>query len=219
MRSTTFIGAVIVGMALAGPVIAAQPAPQALSITFHDDSVSVGGALPSHPIYLFGIAREARTYITRLQPYETRLLDTNGVGKVDFAFKRARSWRSIWFAVDLISGAATAGAPPEYLSNRITLSGKELKKDVGGEIAQIAADGALVEFVVVRPGVGVWGELVASQGPLDEGSDNNKVTLSVFKLQPLAGTIEAAPKKLKKGDVVFILDSFHARYGVGRVGD
>jgi hypothetical protein len=218
MRSTTLIG-VMVLMALAATAFAAQQAPQALSLTFNNDSISVGGAVPSHPIYLFGMARETRPYITRVQPYETRLLDSSGAGKVDFAFNKERSWRSVWLAVDLTSGAAVAGSPPEYSSNSITLSGKELKKDPGGEIAQIAADGSMVQFVVIRPGVGVWGELAISQGPLDEGTDDNKVSLSIYKLQPLAGTTDPAPKKLKKGDVVFVLDSFHARYGVATVGE
>lgn len=210
---------VILSLVLAGSVFGAQPAPQTLSLAFNADSISVRGTLPSQPVYLFGLAREPRAYITQIQPYEKRLLDSNGLGQVSSPFNRSLSWRSIWFAVDLTSGAAVAGAPPEYRVSTITLSGKELKKDVGGEIAQIVADGAMVQFVVVRPGVGVWGEMVASQSPLDEGSDNNKVTLSVLKLQPLAGTTSEAPKKLKKGDVVFLLDSFHARYGVATVGD
>lgn len=215
MRWTTSIALLL----LATAAFAAQPSPQPLTLTFNDDSVAVGGAQPSHPIYLFGMAREAKPYITSLQPYEAKLLDTSGAGKVSYAFNKQRSWRSVWLAVDLTSGAAVAGSPPDYRSSSITLDGKELKKDPGGEVAQIVADGAMVQFIVVRPGVGVWGELAFSQGPLDEGSDNNKVSLSVFKLQPMSGTTEPAPKKLKKGDVVFVLDSFHAQYGVATVGE
>lgn len=215
MRWTTLIALLL----LATGAFAAQPSPQTLTLTFNDDSVAVGGAQPSHPIYLFGMAREAKAFITNLQPYETKLTDSTGAGKVSYPFNKQRSWRSVWLAVDLASGAAVAGSPASYPSTAVTLDGKELKKDPGGEIAEIAADGSMVQFIVVRPGVGVWGELVVSQGPLDEGSDNNKVNLSVYKLQPLAGTTDAAPKKLKKGDVVFVLDSFHAKYGVATVGE
>jgi len=212
---------VLLSLALAASAFGAQPAPQTLSLVFNDHSISVRGTLPSQPVLLFGLAREARNYITRIQPYEKQLLDANGSGQVSSDFDRAASWRSIWLAVDLASGAAVAGGPPEYRTTSIALTGKELKKDAGGEIAQIVADGSMVQFVVVRPGVGVWGEMALSQSSLDEGTDknNNKVTLSVLKLQPMAGTTAAVPKKLKKGDVVFVLDSFHARYGVATVGE
>ena len=210
--------ALLLSFALAASAFGAQ-SPQTLSLAFSDHSISVRGTLPSQPVLLFGLAREARNYITRIQPYEKQLLDASGSGQVSYDFNRAGSWRSIWLAVDLTSGAAIAGAPPEYPTTNVPLTGKELKKDVGGEIAQIVADGSMVQFVVVRPGIGVWGELAFSQSSLDEGTDNNKVTLSVSKLQPMAGTTAAVPKKLKKGDVVFVLDSFHARYGMATVGD
>ena len=204
--------------AVIGIASADTPVAQ-LSIVFKSNVISIGGATRNQPIYLFGIAREPRGYITSVQAYEARLIDESGTGTVSYPFDSKVRHRSIWVAVDLVSGSATAATPEGYKAEVVSLTDRHLKKDPAGAIAQLAADGVLVEFVVIRPGVGIWGQSVGSRGPADEGIEDGRVTVSVANLRPRGGTTDPPPQKLKKGDVVFVLDSFYAKYGLAVVGN
>jgi hypothetical protein len=202
-------------VAFGEPVFAAQ-SQQLLSMTFAATSVVITGATRSATVYVLSLAREPRGYYTNIQPTESKV--TAASDSVSVPYDHRLSWRSIWFAADLASGAYASGAPPDYSrTRRIDLTDKNLKKDLGGEISQLGMTGEVVEFIVVRPNVGVWSGLVTSRGALDDAKESGKVTVSIGNLVPRAGTTELAPKKLKKGDIVFVANSFSGEFGAAAV--
>jgi hypothetical protein len=203
----------------ASAAFSATTAPQRLTMTFSHGAIVITGSVKSQPIYLFGVVREARGYINRIQPYEARLVDDAGMGSVSYPFDAVRSQRSVWVAVDLVSGAAVSGHPNEYAVTEMLATEGRIKKNAAGELAQMSAHGSLCNFLVVRPGTGVWNEMVASRGPLDDGNEDGKTTVSVEKLAPHGETNGPPPHALKKGDVVFVVDSFGASYTLLTIGD
>jgi hypothetical protein len=221
MKTSAMVQLLRLGIALvfAGTAFAAPPPAQTLTMTFSRNAIVIGGVAQSQPIYLFGIAREARGYINRIQSYEARLVDNTGTGAVSFAFDGERSFRSVWVAVDLVSGAAVVGHPAEYPASPMPAPDQRIKKNAGGELVQLSALGTLADFLLVRPGAGIWSQTAGSSGPLDEGKEHGKVTISATSMQPRGGTSDPPPRTLKKGDVVFAVDSFHATYSLTVAGD
>ena len=196
----------------------AADAAQPLSITFGGSNVAIGNVSRSATVFVFALVRERNSYYTNIDPVDQRVTDTLGTGSVAVSYNHQRSWRSLWFAADLNTGAFTVGAPPDYVwAKRIVISDSQLKKDAAGEIAQLAMNGEVVEFVVVRPQVGAWSGLITSKSALDDAKQNGKVTVSIGSLAPRAGTAEPPPKKLKKGDIVFMANSFTGEYGAAAV--
>jgi hypothetical protein len=210
---------VAIALAFTGMAVATPQAPQTLTMTFTSNTIIVGGVIRSQPIYLFGIVREPRGFINRIQSYDARLVDNAGTGTVSYVFDPDRCFRSIWVAVDLVSGVAVTGHPAGYPATPMSAPDQRIKKNEKGELAQISADGTMADFLLVRPSSGIWSQTAGSRGPLDDGHENGKVTLSALMLQPRAGTSDPPPHVFKKGDVVFAVDSFHATYALTTVGD
>lgn len=215
----THILRIVIALASAGIALAAPPSVQTLTMTFSRNAIVIGGVVRSQPIYLFGVVREARGYFNRIQSYDARLVDDAGTGTVSYGFDAERSLRSVWVAVDLVSGAAVSGHPGEYPAAPMAAPDQRIKKNQAGELAQLSSLGTLADFLLVRPGAGIWSQTAGSRGPLDEGDEHGKVTISASALQPRAGTSDPPPRTLKKGDVVFAVDSFHATYALSIVGD
>jgi hypothetical protein len=199
---------------LFGTTAAAMPA-----VSFQGRAITVSGVSLRARVYVFGVARELHGDYSSVIQRETVLSDDDGDGVVAWQLPIDVPHRSIWLAVDLQTNAAVAATPPGYAAARIELSGEHLKKDGSQAIAQISAPGALIEVVVVRANAGIWRGTVAWRGAGDEGKDPKKVTVSTTSLQPQQGTTDPAPKHLKKGDVVFFLESSRAMYGIATVGD
>ena len=200
-----------------GRATVAQVPPPAL--TFTGTSVAVSGLDRGGRVYVFSVAREPRGYVSRVVERDVTLEDTDRDGVVSWEFPRGVPWRSIWFAVDVGSGLVIVRPHPDYPAVEIQLPPENLKKDIAGNVTQLAFPGSVVQFVVVRPGVGAWSAAVGARGPLDSGADPGTVTLATLHLFPRSGTTEAPPKHLKKGDIVLVVNSFRAEYAVATIGD
>jgi len=202
-------------------VLAEKPAAPVL--VFSANTVTVTNVTPGADVYLYSVSREAMGYYNNIVTREEVLHDTVKAGHVDYALKTPLAKRSIWFAVDLSSGLAVAGAPPGYPARQVTLDEHQLKKNAGGEVQQLSFDGTLVDIVVVRPGEGMWGGPVGLHAKNDEngknGGGNDRAPLiSAANLESRGGTKAPAPPKLKNGDVVFMMNSWGAQYGVAVIG-
>jgi hypothetical protein len=192
-----------------------------LTLVFGESSVTVSGVAPKATIYLYSLAREPKGYVSNVVAHDTRLSDDDGDGRAVWAFEKPLAQRSFWLAVELDSGRYVAGTPEAYTNaERIDLTASHLKKDSAGEVQQLSAEGGMIEFVAVRPKDGsIWSATVTSLGTSDEGKEHGKVTLSAARLLPRGNSADGPPKSLRKDDVVLIVNSFTAQYGVARVGD
>jgi hypothetical protein len=199
----------------------ASEAPPSPALTFQATGLAVSGIEPGTTVYVYGIAREPKGSHTAVIRRETKLVDNDRDGRVEWDLQMPLPWRSIWLAVELPSGRHTVGVPPQYrLATRVELTSDHLKKDAAGEITQFGLAGSIIEFVVVRPKAAeIWGLTAVSGGPLDESGGSDKVRVSALNLQPRSGTTSDAPKSLKKGDVLFMMTSFRAQYTSAQVGD
>jgi hypothetical protein len=197
----------------------AATAPPALTIAFTDHSVRVSNVAPGGQVYLYGLSRESKSGLVNVVTREQILADTDRDGVVEWTLTEKMPLRSLWAAVDVERGTYGAGVPPGYPATAVALTGKQLKKDLAGEVAQLAIAGTLVEVIVVRSADAIWGQTVGLRGPLDEGVQPGIVEISAANLLPRLGTTSSAPKHLKNGDVVMMFNSFRAVYAVGRVGE
>ncbi|HEX8254162.1 MAG TPA: hypothetical protein VF846_13535 [Thermoanaerobaculia bacterium] len=185
----------------------AYPLTAAPSFQFEADRVAISGVTPKTTVHAYSLSREAKGTYTDVVPREITLTDEDGDGVVIWPLGAAVAPRSIWFAVDMSSGAPAVAAPAGYAVTRVQLDGVNLKKASGADITQLAFGGTMVEFIVVRPGTGAWRAVAARGGPADEGTDPDRPTISVEKLEAKGGTTELAPKNLKRGDVVLMVNS------------
>jgi hypothetical protein len=213
--SRRLVVSVSVCLVLGSLPLLAQEAP---SMTIGPSSIVIAGLTPKASVYAFGIAREKRGYFIDVMPRQTTLRDDDGDGRVEWTIATGVVTPSIWMAVDLTSGQYIAAVPAEYGATRIALSDQHLKK-FGGDVTKLAFPGTFVEFLVVRPGVGAWRSVAGLHGPQDEGTDDDRITVSTLRLEPQGDNHEPAPDKLKKDDVVFFVNSFRGQYGIVRIGE
>lgn len=196
----------------------AAAAQQAPAMTIGATSIVITGITPRASVFAFGIAREKSGYFTNVMPRQVTLRDDDGDGRVEWTIGTGIVTRSIWMAVDLTNGQYVASAPAEYGATRVALSDRHLKK-FGDDVTKLAFAGTFVEFLVVRPGVGAWRSVAGLHGPLDEGTDEDEITVSTLRLEPQGDHHAPAPDKLKKDDVVFFVNSSRAEYGIVRIGE
>jgi hypothetical protein len=197
----------------------ASAALAAPAIQFESNRIIVSGVTPKSQVYAYSLSREATGTFSNMVPRETVVSDDDGDGVVTWVIEKEIATRSIWLAVDLASGTPAVATPGGYDAKRIELTDVNLRKEFGSGVGQLAFGGDFVEFVVVRPSGGVWRAIASRGGPADEGADPERATISIEKLERRAGTTESAPKHLRRGDVVLMLNSFRAEYGVITIGE
>lgn len=199
--------------------IAAAAQQNLPSVELTASGIVIRGVTAKSDVFVFAIAREQNGYYTNVVPRQNTLRDDDGDGAVQWDIGRDLPGRSMWFAVDMTTGHYAVAVPAGYDATRIALTGEHLKKSLGDEIGQLAFPGTLVDFLVIRPGTGAWRSLAGLRGPEDEGSEEDRITVSTLHLEPQGNHHQPAPQKLKKGDVVLIVNSDRAQYGIARVGE
>jgi len=180
----------------------------------------ISGVTPGAQVYAFGVAIEFMGYYNAINGYEALLTVAPTSTTVAWDIGKSVPLRSVWFAVDLASGADGASPAPGYFpAVRVPFSADNFVRDVAGRIVDIRYPGDHAWFVVVRRGHGVWRELPTDGGGLDDdGKQDGFVTMRISRLQPKVGTTEAAPDHLEFGDVLFVINDFSQKYSFGTIG-
>jgi hypothetical protein len=181
------------------------------TLAFDPSALTVSQLQAGDTVYVFGLAREQRGYYVEVVPYERLVTDDAHVGTVTIDIGKPFPPLSIWFAVDYQTGHFVSSAPLSAKASRIEVAGRHLKKNVSGDVVGLAFDAAVAEFVVVRPGIGIWRATIGERGPEDE-SASGAPSISTAKMKPRMSITAPAPTKLQKGDVVFMLNSFSGEY-------
>ena len=130
---------------LTAEVAVAAQAVQPLTITFGQSNVTIGGVSRSARVYVFSLVRERKGYYTSIQPSESNVVEASGSGLVSVPYVRQRSWRSLWFAVDLATGAYTGDSSETNLFDPVNM---QREKDVSG-LAEIYVYNAADERIGV----------------------------------------------------------------------
>ncbi|HEX3070602.1 MAG TPA: hypothetical protein VHX14_18685 [Thermoanaerobaculia bacterium] len=126
--------------------------------------------------------------------------------------------RSVWVAIDEVSGQTATGAPPGFPLLVSPIGPDSFRKDVEGEIASLAVDLPRLVLLLVTPGKGAW-LLRGFDGEASDrdGKSNGRVQLSFEDAKTIDGK-DNAPKHIKKDDVVVAIDPGHLDVFVTQVG-
>lgn len=133
--------------------------------------------------------------------------DSKGDGRITYTRPTPVPLRSIWIAVDLDSGRYAIASPAHYTVNTSQLSDKLLRSDADGLSGILDARMLHAEMVIARAHAGAW-RLVAADGSATDAdrNHNGKLSLNFGDAVAVPGTKEAAPKRLKKDDLIFVID-------------
>lgn len=194
----------------------------ALSVTFDRTSIHISGVSRRGQIAIDAALNEpagpAKMYIRYTQLAQA-LTDDDGDGVVDFDLGRDISPRSVWAVVDVTTGEYVIAAPPGSPVRNATLSptlSRKADPDVADEVIgrQLAAS-----LLWIRPGASgsAWHVRTADGGSSDADHANNGRTVSpTTNFEVIAGK-DKPPKKLKKDDLIVVIDPFMMTYRATRV--
>lgn len=183
-------------LALAAVSASASPA-----VAFTPRSVHVSGLTSRSDLIYLEAARVARGYARDMVTVAKRLSDSDADGAVDLPFGPRVPLHSLWIVVDLESGTSTVASPhpngPTHTQEKLNV----------GQLRQLSRDGGYRMFLLVRPRVGAWSQIVADSGIYDSDGPvpDEKVKLDIERMQAVGDSPEA-PRHLEQTDVVFVVD-------------
>ena len=195
---------------------AATAAPLSIAVTAK--GVTVSNATKNGDVVLFSCSRYSKYRSIAVRPDVRVLRDDDGDGVVRFAPEAPISLRSVWVAVDQISGETAAGAPPDFPLLLAPVGTDNLRKDVQGEIASLALALPRIIVLLVSPGKGAW--VLASVDGEGSDRDSNKdghVLLSFSDAKAVNGR-DKPPNQVKNDDVVVAIDPGHLDVFITQVG-
>jgi hypothetical protein len=194
-------------------VIAAPPA-----VAISSDRLTITGVTRGAEVALLSVAHEPGYYMTRVVSRRELLPDSDSDGRVEYQLPTGVALRSIWIIVDIQSGEMTIAAPPGFQP----LEMKQKKARPGKAVEAIAntvdVGRALVDILVVRPGMGAWAMAAREGSSADrDGVRNGRLRLDTAKLLPLKKSSRIPPNALEPGDVVAILDPERMEYWITKL--
>jgi hypothetical protein len=174
-----------------GAAVPVSQAGDALTISFSGKTVTIANVTPAGRVLLFAVDRMPATYFFSYQHYALLLQEKANDRTVSIDLPAVPGASSVWIAADIPSGRTAvvvpAGSPYHPISIPV------MKGSSAAE--QIATPGLLMDFVVVRPGLGAWFRAGGDGASGDAGPKRDRtVTFDVSALEPLSGTGAAAGK-------------------------
>lgn len=206
MRHTILAFAIAV-VASAPSLHAATQAPEALHVVVSPENLSMTGVAPGGQVVVFGMtAHNVRGMLSKKGVAQI-LTDSDSNGVVTYAPADGIAPRSVWVAVSLATGALAVAAPDDWPLDQREIKLTSLKRDADGLVDALEIDQLRAETLLVRPGDGAW-LLGGGQGgsDADNGLRNGKLTLFFDRFQALLENGAKAPKQLKTGDVIAIIN-------------
>jgi hypothetical protein len=198
-------------LAMCALVLTATPLHAALSITFNGSVIRVTGVTPREQIAISAVMRQAQGGMIRSAADTQQLLtDTDGDGAVEYDAQAPIPPLSIWAAVDLRSGDFAVASPRPYRPRVLPLPPAFVKNAPADEFDTLIGGHMILNVLWVRPGNGggAWFLHAADGGSNDtDHKANGRAVLSTAAFRGLESS-DAPPKKMKKGDVIVVLDPF-----------
>ncbi len=190
---------------------ASAPAPIA---TVTNTGLQVSGVTPGARVYGFNLGNERKTYYVDLTTRDTLLQDTDNDGALSWILQPIPA-RSLWFVVDLNTGGYATAVSSDFRAKRLPLRSANVARTPD----RLTSRGGIVEFILVRPGIGAWQALVPGGSTADLRLHNNAVTVSLTSLAPGAGTTVPPPPTLQQGDVIILINTSRGEYRIGSLDE
>jgi hypothetical protein len=205
------IGAVVPTYA-AGP-----PTAESIALKFDGTSITATGIAPHATVFFFGITREKIRFTPIVARVEKMIVDDDGDGIVSFDYGRTVPPDSVWAVVDTTNGRRGTGTPKGPAAP--LLLEKEPVVINNGQLKQLALPAQGGHLVVVRPGQGVWGQVLVDGNKFDiDGRSDGHANADVSHSVPAAGSKAAAPERFEKGDVIILIEPFSMQIYAAEVG-
>ena len=178
-----------------------------MSVVIKDTRVTVSGVTPHGKVVFFGIGRFVHGYRVTVRRFDETRLDDDGDGVVDLDIKEKVPWKTVFAAIDFTSGRFAMATPEGFPLLPMTLS----EDPVAGErgvLDRIVVLHRFCDVLLVRPGVGAWGQILADGNKSDEDRlSNSRAMLKISRAVAIADDLPPAPSTIEPGDVVVLIDS------------
>lgn len=178
-----------------------------LSLRLENASAVVTGATAGRQLAFFGLAYGVENFEGALTQYE-EILVADAAGTATWSLQEISS-RSLWFALDVETGAIAVATPEGFPLRQMEAPAEVVKpKDLSDalEVPFFYAD-----VLLVRPGAGVWVQSASRGGSRDLKTKNNALTVALGTFRQLEGGAPA-PAKVKRDDVVIVIDPYTLSY-------
>jgi hypothetical protein len=178
---------------------------ETLTLTFASRGVVVDGVTPGGTLVVFARAvRRVGRVFTVTVSLELLVKDESGIGRVPINTDRELPPDAVWTVVDLTTGRnavvarGAAGGPTG-------MGDGELQYDVAQ--GQFRVQRRVANVLVVRAGEDAWTATVGDGASTDDDRKlNGRATLRHGNLKNLNRTSNRPFTRLRKGDLVFVLD-------------
>jgi hypothetical protein len=201
---------------LAIPLNAAQPGP--LSITFEAKGVTAAGLTPGGGAALFMMSRQPDVFMTRLRQ-RSAMLTGGADGTARYEGPDAVVPQSVWAVVDVETGRYVVACPSgdcSALQSTVSTS-TFFKNNAAGEPEGLDIPLQVADVFLISPKSGVWHVMLGDGSQKDEdGLLDGKARITVEKFEGFH-TDAAAPKKLKKGDLLLCFQPLSLNFAVVEV--
>lgn len=183
---------------------------EGLSLRVGEKELLVSGARPGASVLVIGVTREPRGFTSLMRTHALPAATADARGEATIAYGSAVPAKSLWIAVDALTGMTAAAAPAEQPLRQFEIAATDAAE-------RLAFQRTALELLVVRPGAGAW-SVSANEGGRGDGdrSVDGRLTMVASELEAVLGK-ERLSGGLRAGDVVVALDPHELEYGVIRV--
>lgn len=197
-------------------LLSAADAPP-LQLTIGAVAARVGNVTAGAEVVVLVASVEGQGGVLRHRSGAKIFRDDDGDGVVTVADGRAIPLRSVWVAVDIETGRSAIAAPADFPLQSAPFPVSLLDRDGEGAIGLFDLQQRNAELLLVRPKSGAW-RLRAHEGGNGDGDEhaNGKLRLDAAAAISVSGDTPP-PKRLKKGDVIALIDPVNLQAILGEV--
>jgi hypothetical protein len=198
-------------------VFAAEAPP--LSLNVDESALTIGNVTTGGDVVVLAVAIESTGGLLREISGAMRRNDDNDDGTVTIAMGRRIPLRAIFVAVDVESGRYVIASPAGYDPAILPFPTSFTRKDAEGLLGVFDIDRTSAQMLIVQKKGGAW-RLVATEGSSADAdrTNNGKLSLGNADARPVGGGNAAAPKHLKNGDIIAVIDPGTMEVFVTEVG-
>lgn len=210
-------GAFTLGLLLVIGSSASAATPTGITVAVTGTTVSATGITPRGSAIVFGVVHERRRFAPALVRIEKMVTDEDGDGTISFDHQTL-GLNSVWSVIDLADGRYGTGSPSGP-AEPLALT-KDPVVANNGQLKRIVLSLRSSHLLVVRPSVGVWGQVLVDGNAFDtDGNSDGTVNADISKSIDARGTKKHAPDKFERGDTVVIIDPFTLQLYAAQVGE
>ncbi len=206
LRALALLG----GLAMAGPLHAG------FEVVLSPPDVLLTGMTPGSSASLVAMARHMdEEGISIVTPRQEILADADSDGQEDFALGGEAPLKSIWFGVEMTTGAAWATTPADFPLTEIEAGKVVLLTQGSSSSLQVGL--LFAHLWLVRPGTGAWTVRAGDGADLDlQPAQEGQLEAAFSAFSPVASS-PSPPASVAVGDWIVVIDPDEMTLYTGKV--